>query len=110
MAIFEEVIQLVTFFFGAVGAAIIIYGGLTATLRTLMLEILKRPLHYNDIRKDFTNKIIFGLDFFIAADVLKTLISPLLEEIILLGAVVGIRTILAYFLNKEAQEVQTNRF
>jgi uncharacterized membrane protein len=108
MAIFEEVIQLVTFFFGAVGAAIIIYGGFTATIRTLVLEILKRPLNYNDIRRDFTVKIIFGLEFFIAADVLKTLISPTLEEIILLGAIVAIRTILSHFLNKEALEFQAN--
>ncbi len=108
MAIFEAVIQLVIFFFGAVGASIIIYGGLTATFKTLILEILKRPLRYNAIRRDFTEKIIFGLEFFIAADVLKTLISPTLEEIILLGAVVAIRTLLAYFLNKEATEFQKN--
>ncbi len=108
MAIFEAVIQLVIFFFGAVGASIIIYGGLTATFKTLIFEILKRPHRFNDIRRDFTEKIIFGLEFFIAAEVLKTLISPTLEEIILLGAVVAIRTILAYFLNKEAIEFEKN--
>jgi uncharacterized membrane protein len=67
---------------------------------------LKRPLKYNDIRRHFTYKIVFGLEFVIAADILMTLIAPTQEELMLLGAVVGIRTILGYFLSKEAKEFQ----
>jgi uncharacterized membrane protein len=105
---FQSVIEFFGFLFGVIGAVIIVYGGLAAAFRTLSLELLKKPLTYTDIRSDFTLKIIFGLEFFIAADVLKTLISPSLDEIILLGAVVAIRTILAYFLSKEASEFHSH--
>ncbi len=101
---FEDFIQFFAFFFGLVGAVLIIYAGLVAVARILQTEVLKKDHPYNDIRRDFTFKIIFALEFFIAADVLKTLISPTREEIILLGAIVGIRTVLAYFLSKEAKE------
>lgn len=103
---FEESIQFFAFFFGLAGAALIIYGGVIAIARILQTEVLKKDQPYNVIRRDFTFKIIFALEFFIAADVLRTLISPTREEIILLGAIVGIRTILAYFLSKEAKDLQ----
>jgi uncharacterized membrane protein len=49
---------------------------------------------------------VFGLEFFIAADVLKTVITPTQQEVLLLGAVVVIRTILGYFLSKESKEFE----
>lgn len=49
--------------------------------------------------------LVFGLEFFIAADVLTTLVAPTRDEIILLGAVVLIRTILGYFLSKESKDL-----
>jgi uncharacterized membrane protein len=92
--------------FGAVGAFLIIFGGLKSTVQIISREILKKNYTYNQIRREFTDKIVFGLEFFIAADVLSTLIAPTHEELIVLGAVVIIRTILGYFLSKEAQEYQ----
>jgi uncharacterized membrane protein len=59
---------------------------------------------YNQIRRDFTDKIVFGLEFLIAADILGTLLSPTQQDLINLAAVVVIRTILGYFLSKEAAE------
>jgi len=84
----------------------ILYGGIIATIKTLNLEIRRMPVvGYHDIRRDFTHKIVFGLDFLIAGDILQTIITPSQEEIILLGAIVGIRTILGYFLGKEVNEI-----
>lgn len=102
----ELVLRIFSSFFTAVGSALIVYGGLRSIFRIILLEFLKRPYKYNEIRRDLTNKIIFGLEFFIAADVLETVLAPTTEELIILGAVVGIRTILGYFLGKEATEYQ----
>jgi len=70
----------------------------------LLREIWKKEISYNLIRREFTSKIVFGLEFFIAADVLTTLIAPSQEELILLAVVVVIRTILGYFLARETEE------
>jgi uncharacterized membrane protein len=104
--VFEEIVQIFAFYFGVIGAVLIIYGGMRAIFRITLLEVFKHALNYNDIRRDFVFKTIFGLEFFIAADVLKTLLSPTREEIFILGTVVAIRTVLAHFLSKEATEFQ----
>jgi uncharacterized membrane protein len=112
-----DVIQIAAEFFSWVGALITIYGGLEAIVRILQKEVLRRELRYTDIRLEFTNKIVFGLEFFIASDVLTTLITPMvggtgyedeLNKLLLLGAVVAIRIVLGYFLEKEAKEFRVD--
>ncbi len=89
-----------------IGAVIILYGGAIAVVRTLQLEIGKSSdLDYREIQRNFTQKIVFGLDFLIAGDVLRTITTPSLETILLLGSIVGIRTIMVYFLTKEMREL-----
>jgi Predicted membrane protein len=91
--------------FEIVGAIMIIYGGLRGAVGVFQIELLKNPaFSYNYIRRDFTNKLIFGLEFIIAADLLATIIAPSIEDVMLLGAIVAIRTVLSYFLSKETQE------
>lgn len=88
-----------------IGAVIILYGGAVAAIKTMMWEVRKsQEVIYHDIRRDFTHKIVFGLDFLIAGDILRTTVAPPREEILILGAIVGIRTVLGYFLNKEVKE------
>jgi len=86
------------------GAVLIIYGGLKAIVKLIALEIRKGSYTYNQIRRELTDKIVFGLEFLIAADILTTITTPSQEELINLGVVVGIRTILGYFLSKETAE------
>ncbi|WP_135604766.1 DUF1622 domain-containing protein [Methanococcoides sp. NM1] len=104
--IVEVILRTIANFFTIVGTILITYGGLRSTYKVFMLEIFKRPYEYSGIRRDLTDKIIFGLEFYIAADILGTVLAPTTEELILLGAVVGIRTVLGYFLGKEAKEYQ----
>ena len=52
----------------------------------------------------FTNRILFGLEFFIVSDLVRTFADPALEEIFRLGAIVAIRVVPAYFLEREAKE------
>jgi uncharacterized membrane protein len=92
--------------FNVVGSFLIIYGGLRSMLGVIRIEVLKKPQSYQLVRKELTNKIVFGLEFFIAADVLETVLDPSQEELLLLGTVVLIRTILGYFLSKEVTEYQ----
>jgi uncharacterized membrane protein len=101
---FEEIIHGVAYFFSGAGALLIIYGGIRAIVDILRRELLSREMNYDDIRRQFTGKIIFGLEFFIAADIINTLIAPGQQEILVLGAVVIIRVVLGYFLSREARD------
>lgn len=96
--------------FAYIGAIIILYGGALTIIRTLNREIRRSvDLDYHDIRRDFTHKIVFGLDFLIASDILKTIVAPGQQEILFLGATVSIRTVMGYFLTKEASEFESSK-
>jgi uncharacterized membrane protein len=101
---FFDIIYFFALILGIAGAALIIYGGLKAIVKVLMLEIKRGSYTYNQIRRELTDKIVFGLEFLIAADILTTITTPTQQELINLGVVVVIRTILGYFLSREAAE------
>jgi len=98
------VINLCGIVLGIAGALLIIYGGFRAVIKVVLLELTKPAFTYNQIRREFTDKIVFGLEFLIAADILATLLSPSQQDLINLAVVVVIRTVLGYFLSKEAEE------
>ena len=50
-------------------------------------------------------KLVFALELMIISDLLQTMASRSLDDMILLGGLVGIRTVIAYFLNKEIQDI-----
>jgi uncharacterized membrane protein len=101
-----DVINFFSLVFGITGATLIIYGGLKSIVNIILLEFRKKQITYTRIRQMFTSYLVFGLEFFIAADVLKTFITPTQQEVLLLGAVVVIRTILGYFLSRESKEFE----
>ena len=90
--------------FGLVGVLVTVYAGVVAAVQLTLRELGRSVLHYRDIRVMFTNRILFGLEFFIVSDLIRTFTDPALEELFRLGAVVAIRVVLAYFLEREARE------
>jgi uncharacterized membrane protein len=99
-----DIIHLCAVILGYAGAVLIIYGGFRAIVKVLFLEFSRPTFTYNQIRREFTDKIVFGLEFLIAGDILSTLLSPTQQDLINLAVVVVIRTVLGYFLSKEAPE------
>jgi uncharacterized membrane protein len=95
-----------SYLFNLAGSLFIIYGGLRAIVEIVLCEVLKKPYSYQRMRKELTDKIVFGLEFFIAADVLEITRHPTQEKLIVFGTVVLIRTVLGYFLSKEVSEYQ----
>ena len=50
-------------------------------------------------------KLVFALELMIISDLFHTIISRSVDDLILVGGLVVIRTAIAFFLNKEIQEV-----
>ncbi len=59
------------------------------------------------IRNDVGHMLSLALEFLIGADILKTAVSPSWTDIGQLAAIVGIRTILNFFLMQELQHFGT---
>ena len=91
---------------GVAAIAIISWGAFVVFLKVLKLEILrfrgKKPYYeLNNLRHRFGSYLLLGLEFLIAADILRTITHPTLQDIAILASIVGIRTVISYFLDKE---------
>ena len=91
-----------------VGAAaiVILIGAVEAFLSILRSLFLPRP--HTVVRKQiwlrFGIWLLLGLEFELAADVVRTAISPTWVDIAQLGSIALIRTFLNYFLEKDLEK------
>ncbi len=87
----------------AIGAAIVGFGALAAAFRYLLSLVGIRNYTNSEIRLYLGRFLALGLEFQIGADILSTAVAPTLDAVLLLGAIVVIRTVLNYFLSKELE-------
>ena len=63
-----------------------------------------RSVALADLRSNFGRSILLGLEFLIAADIINTVaVTPTLQSVIVLGAIVIIRTFLSFSLELEIE-------
>ena len=101
---FTELVKYISFFFSVVGVEIVTFGATRAIYQIADRWLRKVSIDVHGVKVGFIQIIILGLDFFIAADILMSFIAPTLDDLVLLGTVVGIRTVLSVFLSRETKE------
>ncbi|SRR5258708_5824115 len=91
---------------GVLGVLVIVFGvacGLVRFVRSEFRAVQGRDV--NEDRKRLRHALgyylLLGLEFLIAADIIDTLMKPSAQDLIVLGAVVLIRTIISYSLTAE---------
>ena len=52
--------------------------------------------------------MVIGIEFQVAADVLKTALAPTWNDILLLAALIALRTVLNFLLERELQALNTD--
>lgn len=97
-----------------ISVAVVIYGVLLALIAFIKTEFSRVKGQYSIlrvriIRADLGTYLLLSLELLIAADVIKTILEPGIQELIVLAGVVLLRTILSFFLNKEIQEIDKER-
>jgi len=88
------------------GVLVIIFGVLCGVIRFLRSELASvRGANVEDERRQLRQVLgyylLLGLEFLIAADIIDTLMKPTTQDLIILGSIVLIRTIISYSLNSE---------
>jgi uncharacterized membrane protein len=91
---------------GIAAILIISWGAIIIFIDLIKLEFSRfkgmKPYYERSIlRHRFGSYLLLGLEFLIAADIILTISQPSLEEIIILASIVGIRTVISHFLDKE---------
>src|SRR5215469_16609014 len=90
-----------------VGAALIIaYGAIEALYRAVRSIAARRSTleQRKDVWLNFGFWLLLGLEFELAADIVRTAVSPTWTDIGQLAAIGMIRTFLNYFLEKDLQK------
>lgn len=105
---YEETIEDVVKVVEAVGAGIMVFGGLGAFVAFVVRARRSGTLHgpYPDLRRDLSRCILLGLEVLIVADIVRTIIvDPTLESVAVLGIIVVIRILLSFSLEVEIDGV-----
>jgi uncharacterized membrane protein len=105
----RDIVDVLVLIVEAIGAAIIFVGAILAFLR-FGTQILKRSAtEFLTSRLFLARFLALGIEFQLAADILRTAVSPSFEQIGKLAAIAAIRTALNFFLHQEIkqEEAQT---
>jgi uncharacterized membrane protein len=104
---YEQTISDVVKVVEAVGAGIMIAGGLGAFVAFIRRSMRRsRTDAYERLRRDLGRSILLGLEVLIIADIVRTIIvDPTLESVAVLGMIVVIRIVLSFALEVEIEGV-----
>ncbi|MBI2832404.1 MAG: DUF1622 domain-containing protein [Chloroflexi bacterium] len=103
----QQIIDLIALSIGSVAGLIIIYGVVVGIVELVRAECSvfrirqENPPVFEKIRYDIGTHLLLGLEFLIAADIIRSITRPTLEELAILGGLVAVRTVISYFLGRE---------
>lgn len=112
---FEEIVRIVTSWLanladlsGAIVVGVAAVRGLLAFLTAIGGLVLRRgtvtsgnEIPKEEIRLSLARSLALALEFEVGADILRTVVTPSWNDIVLLGAIILLRTVLNYFLQRE---------
>jgi uncharacterized membrane protein len=99
---FQETIETVGRIIDAAGVAAMVIGALIGAGVAVAGLVRRRDGVYRDYRRFLGRSILLGLELLVAADIIRTVaITPTLESVAVLGAIVLIRTFLSFSLELE---------
>jgi uncharacterized membrane protein len=106
-----EVFEVMAVGIDLIGVAIIIFGFNVALLKLLSALLqgagLRRGLgNIAEARRTLGAYILTGIEFMIASDIIHTVITRELTDLIFVGLLVVIRTAISFFLGKEIAELE----
>jgi uncharacterized membrane protein len=107
----EELRTLVEYFViivEACGAIVIMMGVSRSIVQYIRSFFGHITLTIRQVRFKLGQSMVMGLEFQVAADILKTSLSPTWNDILLLAALIGLRTLLNYLLERELEMLGHN--
>jgi len=107
--VFKQIAGYIALGVEASAALIIAYGALQALYGSFRTVIEKRSQmgQRKDVLLNFGVWLLLGLEFELAADIVRTAISPTWSEIGQLAAIGLIRTFLNFFLEKDLEKYES---
>ena len=110
MSTLLNVLEYISLGIGIIAVIVIIWGVIKGSVEVVRVELSKpsvrgeKHISLEKARYDIGTHLLLGLEFLIAADIIRTIVKPSLEELAILGSIVVIRTVISYFLGKEIRQ------
>lgn len=95
-----------------IAAAVVIGGAIGRGILNYIRQLFLRRQHFDAtevIRLQLGRVLALGLEFTVASDILRTAVAPTRQDILNLGAIVLLRTLLNYFLEREIRQGEQSR-
>jgi uncharacterized membrane protein len=107
--VIREILEWLAIGIDGVGVAVMLIGFGLAMVR--FVPTLFRPTAtaigaVQVIRCSLGTYIVFALELMIVSDLIHSVVSRTLEDLYFVGAIVVLRTVIGYFLNKEIEALQ----
>ena len=111
MDLIHRIVEVTHLAISTVGALIVIWGTIMAMVSFFLVSLSEKrrmnfALEIDVIRGRLGAHLLLSLEIFIGADIINSVITPTWETVGILAAIVGIRTILSYFLGKEIEQTK----
>ncbi|HXC96852.1 MAG TPA: DUF1622 domain-containing protein [Edaphobacter sp.] len=107
--LFKSVASTTALIVEAAAALIIAYGAVQALFGSTVAVVGKHTVgKRKEVWLSFGMWLLLGLEFELAADIIRTAIAPTWTDIGQLGAIAVIRTFLNYFLEKDLEKYEAS--
>lgn len=93
----------------ACGALVVVMGAARTIVRYVLNYFRRDSVDVRTLRICLGQSMVMGLEFQVAADILKTALSPEWTDILFLAALIGLRTVLNFLLERELQILDSRR-
>ena len=104
MEYFRHIMEIVGTGVDGVGVFIVAGGMVVATVRLAVHRAHDTGNYYSLYRQDVGRAILLGLEFLIAGDIIRTVVvAPTMQNVLVLGLIVLIRTFLSLSLQLEIE-------
>jgi len=101
---FRQLMEIIGTAVDGVGVFIVAAGAVVATARLLVRRAHHTGNYYSSFRQDIGRAILLGLEFLIAGDIIRTVVvAPTIQNVLVLGLIVLIRTFLSLSLQLEIE-------
>lgn len=103
MPTFREIVEVTGLTIDGAGVAIIVFSLIAASYRFVFARDGEED-PYRKVRQEIGKGILLGLEFLVAADIIRTVaVTPTMEGVLILGLIVLIRTFLSMALQVELE-------
>ncbi|NLK25207.1 MAG: DUF1622 domain-containing protein [Euryarchaeota archaeon] len=108
----HDILEIIAWSIAGFGLILIILGSIISFAGLVRVHLDRRiDEHYRRLnvlrnREKLISRMIFGLDFLIASDIIISVLVPTIEDLTRLAGIVIIRILLTYTISKETQELE----